>query len=388
MSSSGAMASSVSEAGKGGRDMKLDRIEDIIADIRAGRMVIMLDDEDRENEGDLIMAAEKATPEAIAFFVRYTSGIICQPMTAERLEELRLPQMVPDNTEAHRTAFTVSVDYKHGTTTGISAQDRAATIRALADPEARPADFARPGHIFPLRYTPGGVLYRAGHTEASVDLVKLAGLREPAAVICEIVNDDGSMKRGEELFAFAREHGLKIGTIADLIRYRMEKEHTVERIAENTLPTEYGEFRVVAYRDHVSRCVHLALVRGQPDPETPTLVRVHLQNSLRDLLQVQWDALGWPLRSTMARIAELGGVIVLLRLPEDSAEMIERIRHYPAAPEVHPEREGEANVLRTYGSGAQILADLGVRRMRVLSAPKVMHGISGFGLEVVEYVEE
>ncbi len=368
--------------------MKLNTVEEIVADIRAGRMVIMMDDEDRENEGDLIMAAEMATPEAIAFFVRYTSGIICLPITGERLEELRLPQMVPDNTEAHRTAFTVSVDYRHGTTTGISAADRAATIRALADPGSRPGDFARPGHIFPLRYADGGVLIRAGHTEASVDLVKLAGLESQAAVICEIVNDDGSMKRGQTLLDFAREHQIKIGTIADLIRYRMEKEQTVERVAENVMPTEFGDFRVLAYKDYVSQSVHLALVRGDIDPEQPTLVRVQLENTLRDLIHVGWDALGWPLRSTLARIADEGGVIIILRDQENTADMVERIRHYPEVPERRQERDDGAAVLRTYGVGAQILVDLGVRRMRVLSAPKRMHGISGFGLEVVEYVED
>jgi 3,4-dihydroxy 2-butanone 4-phosphate synthase/GTP cyclohydrolase II len=370
------------------KSMQLNSVEEIVADIRAGRMVIMMDDEDRENEGDLIMAAEMATPEAIAFFVRYTSGIICAPVSGERLEELRLPQMVPDNTEAHRTAFTVSVDYRHGTTTGISAADRAATIRGLADPEARPGDFARPGHIFPLRYADGGVLIRAGHTEASVDLVKLAGFDARAAVICEIVNDDGTMKRGQALFDFAHEHGLKIGTIADLIRYRMEKEQTVERVAENVMPTEFGDFRVVAFKDYVSQSVHLALVRGDVDPEQPTLVRVQVEDTLRDLVHVGWDALGWPLRSTLARIAEDGGVIIILRDQENTGDMVERIRHFPEVPERRQEREDGTAVLRTYGVGAQILVDLGVRRMRVLSAPKRMHGISGFGLEVVEYVED
>lgn len=367
--------------------MQFDRIEDIVADIEAGRMVIMLDDEDRENEGDLIMAAEKATPDAIAFFVRYTSGIICMPMTGERLEELRLPQMVPDNTEAHRTAFTVSVDYKHGTTTGISAADRAKTILGLTDPAAQPADFSRPGHIFPLRYMPGGVLCRAGHTEAAVDLAKLAGCRSHAGVICEIVNDDGSMKRGEELVEFAREHGLRVGTIADLIRYRLEKEHTVERVAENTLPTEFGDFEVYGYRDHISGKAHMALVKGAIDPEQGTLVRVHVPNMLRDFAAVSWDALGWPLRSTLKRIADEGGVIVVLREGEDDQEILARIREYPEVVPREQEVEDGAAVLRTYGVGAQILVDLGVRKMRVLSAPKRMHGISGFGLEVTEYVE-
>jgi len=364
--------------------MKLDSIEDILADIRAGKMVILMDDEDRENEGDLIMAAEKVTPEAIAFFVRYTSGIICEPMTGERLEELRLPQMVSENTESHRTAFTVSVDYKHGTTTGISAQDRAQTIRALADPASKPADFSRPGHIFPLRCVEGGVLWRAGHTEASVDLVQLSGLKSHAAVICEVVNDDGSMKRGAELETFAREHQLKIGTIADLISYRLAREKTVTRIAERDVPTEYGNFKLNVYEDRVSRTLHFALTNGTIDAATPTLVRVHLPNTLSDLVGVNWDDLGWPLRHAMRRIAQDGGVVVILRHPEDPALMLERLHSHNGG--VAEDNAPAAAVLRTYGIGAQILLDLGVRRMRVLSQPKRMQGLSGFGLEVVEYV--
>ncbi|MGD8574937.1 MAG: 3,4-dihydroxy-2-butanone-4-phosphate synthase, partial [Gammaproteobacteria bacterium] len=226
-----------------------------------------------------------------------------------------------------------------------------------------------------------------GHTEASVDLTRLAGLDAHAAVICEIVNDDGTMKRGEALFEFAREHGIKIGTIADLIRYRMEKEQTVERIAENTLPTEFGDFRVLCYRDHSTGTVHLAMVRGEIQGNEPTLVRVQLENTLRDVVGARWDALGWPMRGTLERVAREGGVIVILREQEHAGDMVERIRHYPEAPARHEEREDGAAVLRTYGVGAQILVDLGVKRMRVLSAPKRMHGISGFGLEVVEYVD-
>jgi 3,4-dihydroxy 2-butanone 4-phosphate synthase / GTP cyclohydrolase II len=365
---------------------KVDRIEDIVADIRAGRIVVMMDDEDRENEGDLIMAAEKVTPEAVAFFVRYTSGIICQSMTRERLEQLRLPLMVAENTESHRTAFTISVDCRHGTTTGISAHDRATTIRALADAASKPEDFARPGHIFPLRYAEGGVLTRAGHTEATVDLVKLAGLPSQSGILCEIVNDDGTMKRGPELIAFAREHGLKVGTIADLIRYRFESEHTVERVAAQTVATEYGEFRLAVYEDRISKSVHLALVRGTIDPRAATLVRVHLGNSLQDVLGVQHAHFGWPLRRALARIAEEGsGVLVLLRTTESPRDLVQQIvslNQPPAEEEAHDDR----HVLRTYGIGAQILSDLGVRRMRVLSAPKRMQAISGFGLEVVEYV--
>ena len=365
----------------------MDRIEDIVDAVRRGEMVVILDDEDRENEGDLIMAAEKVRTEDVAFFVRHTSGIICMPMTGERLEDLRLPQMVSDNTEPHSTAFTVSVDYRHGTTTGISAADRARTIRALTEPASRPEDFSRPGHIFPLRSNQGGVLTRAGHTEASVDLVRLAGLSTPAAIICEIVNDDGSMKSGADLIAFAREHGLRVGTIADLIRYRMEKEKTVRRLGEYQVPTEFGVFRMVAYEDVVARTVHLALVNGRVDGDEPVLVRVQVPNLLSDLVGVQWPSLGWPLRDALRRIAEESGVAVILGQPESPATLVERLRHHEAGEGEPEEASGAAGVLRTYGVGAQILADLGVQRMRVMSAPKRMHGISGFGLEVVEYVE-
>ena len=365
---------------------KLDSVEDIVAGIKAGEIVILMDDEDRENEGDLIMAADKVTPEAIAFFVRHTSGIICMPMTRERLDHLRLPQMVPDNTEAHRTAFTISVDYKHGTTTGISAHDRAKTIRALADPAVKPEDFSRPGHIFPLRSSEGGVLTRAGHTEASVDLARLAGLPQ-AAIICEVVNDDGSMKRGADLFAFARQHQLKIGTIADLIRYRFSTEHSIERVAEENVQTEFGEFRLAVYEDRISKTVHLALIRGAIEAQTPTLVRVHLRNTLQDVLGVRHAEFGWPLRRALARIAEEGrGVVVLLRGPDTPRDLVQQIvtLNRPAGADEPP--PDDRHVLRTYGIGAQILSDLGVRKMRVLSAPKRMQAISGFGLEVVEYV--
>ena len=375
------------------RDRKLDTIEDIVADIRAGRMVIMMDDEDRENEGDLIMASEHATPEAVAFIVRHSSGIICMPMTRERLEELRLPLMVAENTESHRTAFTISVDYKNGTTTGISAFDRAATVRALADPATKPDDFARPGHIFPLRCAEGGVLERAGHTEASVDLVRLAKLKNHGAIICEIVNDDGTMKRGADLFAFAREHGLKIGTIADLIRYRLANEHSVERVAEQKVMTEFGEFRMAVYEDRNEKTVHLAMIKGEIKPDRPTLVRVHIRNMLQDVLCVQHEDFSWPLRRALERISVEGsGVVVLLRKPESSRELVQQIGslnlpHASSAPSSVPAAQpDDRKALRTYGVGAQILADLGVRKMRVLSAPKRMYALSGFDLEVVEYV--
>ncbi|HZF24786.1 MAG TPA: 3,4-dihydroxy-2-butanone-4-phosphate synthase [Steroidobacteraceae bacterium] len=364
----------------------MNSIEEIVAEVRNGRMVVIMDDETRENEADLIMAAETATPEAIAFFVRYTSGIICQPMLRERLQELRLPQMVPENTESHRTAFTISVDFRQGTTTGISAHDRAKTIRALADPGAQPDDFARPGHIFPLRYTEGGVLCRAGHTEATVDLVRLAGFRSHTGILCEIVNDDGTMKRGPQLLEFAGAHNLKVGTIADLIRYRLKKERSVERISDQAVETEFGPFRMFCYEDHVNRDVHIALVRGDLDGKSPPLVRVHLTDTLRDVIGIRGDR-GWPLRDALRRIAEEGsGVVVILRQAETPRDLVEALRTIDASKAGGARHEG-SRVLRTYGIGAQILQDLGVTRMRVLSAPRQMVAISAFDLEITEYVD-
>jgi 3,4-dihydroxy 2-butanone 4-phosphate synthase/GTP cyclohydrolase II len=371
----------------------LNSVGEILAALRAGSMVVIMDDEDRENEGDLIMAAERATPEAVAFMIRHTSGIICVPMEEEQLARLDLPQMVPLNTESRRTAFTVSVDLRAGVTTGVSSLDRAATIRALADPASAPADFARPGHIFPLRSRRGGVLVRAGHTEAAVDLCRLAGLA-PAGVLCEVMNDDGSMARRPQLQEFAHRHALKIGTIADLIRHRLRTERTVERICEQSVQTELGEFRLYAYQDDVSLEVHLALAHGRLDgPETP-LVRVHLPDTLRDLLGVRGAARAWTVRAAMRRIVEAGnGVVVVLRSQESARELADAVRSLttaPAAPaaEAAAASGAEGAVLRTFGVGAQILKDLGVRRMRVLSAPKQMHGISAFGLEVEGYVGE
>ena len=284
--------------------MQFDSIEDIVADIRAGRMVIIADDEDRENEGDLIMAAQAVTEESIAFIVRHSSGIICQPMLRARLEELQLPQMVTENSESHRTAFTISVDYRHGTTTGISAHDRARTIRALADPTAQPGDFARPGHIFPLRYSEGGVLTRAGHTEATIDLVRLAGLPMLSGILVEIVNDDGTMKRGEQLVAFAREHGLRVGTIADLIRHRLRTERTVTRVLNRTVDTEFGPFELVGYRDAFSALPHFALVVGfaqvyQKEAGVGTIVALMLPYAAATLIAwlllfFAWYGLGIP----------------------------------------------------------------------------------------------
>jgi 3,4-dihydroxy 2-butanone 4-phosphate synthase/GTP cyclohydrolase II len=371
----------------------LASVEELLAELRAGRMVVVMDDEDRENEGDLIMAAEHATAAAVAFMIRHTSGIICVPMEEQRLAALDLPQMVPVNNESHRTAFTVSVDLARGTTTGVSSADRAATIRALADAGSTAADFVRPGHIFPLRPRPGGVLVRAGHTEAAVDLCRLAGLK-PVGVLCEVMNDDGTMARRPQLEEFAHRHGLKLGTIAGLIRHRLRTERSVERIAEQTVETALGEFRLYAYQDRVSLDVHLALARGRLDgPEAP-LVRVHLPDTLRDLVGVRGAARAWTLHAALARIAEAGnGVVVLLRQQESPAELSAALRSVSttataSAPGEAPVTPGEGAVLRTFGVGAQILKDLGVKRMRVLSAPKQMHGISAFDLEIEGYVGE
>ena len=373
----------------------LNSVEEIVADFRAGRMVLIMDDEDRENEGDLIMAAELATPEAVAFMIRHGSGIICVPMEEDRLARLELPQMVASNSESHRTAFTVSVDARAGTTTGVSSSDRTATIHALADIRSKAHDFARPGHIFPLRSRRGGVLVRTGHTEAAADLCRLAGL-QPVGVICEVMNDDGTMARRPQLEAFAKHHGVKIGTIADLIRYRLRNERSVERVKAQSVQTELGEFTLYAYEDRISQEVHLALTRGKLQGEEPPLVRVHVVDPLRDLLGIRADPLAWTLRAAMERIARAGsGVIVILRDRDSSGDLLDSVRSLAVPNADPPEQEAatgtrgrDGEVLRTFGVGAQILKDLGVRRMRVLSAPKQIHGIAAFGLEIDSYVGE
>ena len=366
--------------------IKLDTIDDILSDIAAGRMVVIMDDEDRENEGDLIMAAEFARAEDVNFMARYARGLICLTLTRERCRQLRLPLMVTETNADHRTNFTVSIEAAEGVTTGISAHDRAQTIRAAVRRNAKPEDLRQPGHIFPLMAQPGGVLTRAGHTEAGCDLARLAGL-EPAAVIVEILNDDGTMARRPDLEKFAQQHQLKIGTIADLIRYRLEKERSIERISEQSVNTEFGPFRMYCYEDHVNRTVHLALVRGELTADTVPLVRVHLRDTLRDVLNIRDEVLGQPLRAAMQRVAqEPAGVIVILRpeeTPRDLLESVNAISRDDAAS--HPGAQG-TRVLRTYGIGAQILKDLGLTRMRVLSAPKQLHGLSGFDLEIVGYV--
>lgn len=364
---------------------KLNGIDEILADLRAGKMVVIMDDEDRENEGDLIMAAECVRPEDVNFMARYGRGLICLTVTRERCQQLRLPLMVSDTNLSHATNFTVSIEAAEGVTTGISAHDRAHTIRTAVKREARPEDLRQPGHIFPLMAQPGGVLTRAGHTEAGCDLARLAGF-DAAAVIVEILNDDGTMARRPDLEKFAKLHDVKIGTIADLIRYRLEKERSVDRIAEQEITTEFGSFRMYCYEDHVNRTVHLALVKGDVKSGEPPLVRVHLKDTLRDVIGVQDELLGWPLRAAMQRIATEGrGVVVVLRPEESPRDLMDVVLAVQRSD--HSTTRSAGHVLRTYGIGAQILRDLGISRMRVLSAPKQMHGISGFDLEIVEYVE-
>lgn len=368
--------------------MAFSNIEDIIDDIRDGKMVIMVDDEDRENEGDLIMAAAKVRPEDINYMARYGRGLICLTLTRERCAQLRLPLMVVDTNEQHATNFTVSIEAAEGITTGISAHDRARTVQTAVAEKAQAEDLCQPGHIFPVMAQPGGVLTRAGHTEAGCDLARLAGL-EPAATIVEILNEDGSMARRPDLERFAEEHGVRIGTIADLISYRLEKERFVERIAERDVKTRYGDFRLYCYDDQVSRSVHVALVKGDVTGKLDPLVRVHSTDTLGDILGVDGPGLGWPISSAIERIAkEPCGIVILLREQESSRELMEAVNGLDeVTDELRKQRSGDS-VLRTYGVGAQILKDLGVKRMRVLSAPKQMYAISGFDLEISEYVDQ
>ena len=372
--------------------MPFAKIEDAIPEIRSGRMVIVVDDESRENEGDLIVAAEKVTAEHINFMVRYCSGIICVPMEGDRLDELNLPLMAPDNSESMGTAFTISVDARDGTTTGISAEDRATTITTLIDPKAKPHDLARPGHIFPLRYVPGGVLRRAGHTEASVDLARLAGLY-PAGVVCEVVNEDGSMARLPDLERFAEEHDLLLISIADLIAYRRRSEKLVHRVTEARIPTAYGTFNAVAYESHDGR-THVALVKGDPAGRENVLVRVHSECFTGDVLGSFRCDCGLQLGEAMRRIDQEGeGIVVYIRGHEGRGI---GLRHKL---EAYALQDGgldtvEANVelgfspdSRDYGVGAQILVDLGVSTMRLLTNnPTKRAGLEGYGLEIVERI--
>ena len=361
-------------------------IKDIIADIKAGKMVIMVDDENRENEGDLIMAAEKVRPEDVNYMATHGRGLICLTLSRERCKQLRLPLMVSDTDQHHATNFTISIEAAEGITTGISAHDRARTIQAAVGPGAKPEHLSQPGHIFPVMAQPGGVLTRAGHTEAGCDLARLAGL-EPSAAIVEILKEDGSMARRPDLEIFAKQHDIKIGTIADLIRYRLDTEQNVERIGKEVVDTAHGEFTLYCYDDHVNRAVHVALVKGDLASVDAPLVRVHLQDTLGDVIGVKSRSLGWPLSNAIERIAEEEvGVIVLLRDQESSRNFMDSVETLGQhRDELEGRREGD-DVLRTYGIGAQILRDLGLSKIRVLSAPKHMYAISGFDLEITEYV--
>jgi 3,4-dihydroxy 2-butanone 4-phosphate synthase / GTP cyclohydrolase II len=361
--------------------MSLQPITEIIADMRAGKMVVLVDDEDRENEGDLIVAADFITPEVVNFMTKYGRGLVCLALTEEHCRQLNLPLMVRDNRTPLGTAFTVSIEAASGVTTGISAQDRARTVRAAATPDAKPEDIIQPGHIFPLMAQVGGVLVRAGHTEAGCDLAQLAGLT-PAAVICEILNDDGSMARLPDLLEFGRQHGLRIGSIADLIHYRSQNESLIKRITERAVQTAAGPFRMIAYLEKISGQVHVALLRGEVNPQEETLVRVHQPLSLMDLLDVGPSSHSWTVHETLTAIANAGkGVLVLLNCSESAAQLIEHIAASPG-----PWQPAKMDLL-TYGIGAQILRDLKVGKMKLLATPRKMPSMAGFDLEVSGFIQ-
>jgi 3,4-dihydroxy 2-butanone 4-phosphate synthase / GTP cyclohydrolase II len=358
-------------------------ITDVIAELRAGRMVVLVDEEDRENEGDLLIAAEFVTPEVINFMARHARGLICLTLTEEKCLSLNLPPMAAVNRATHGTNFTVSIEAAEGVTTGISAADRARTVQAAIRPDASPADLVQPGHIFPLIARDGGVLVRAGHTEAGCDLARLAGLT-PAAVICEILKDDGEMARLPDLIEFAGRHHLRIGTIVDLIHYRSSTESLVKRVAERDIETAHGKLRLHVYSDRIGNATHLALVKGRPEPRREVLVRVHEPLSVIDLLDVASHSHSWNFNDALAAVARAEcGVIVLLHRPETAADLLERAR-------VHEAQGGEPAggvVLRNYGIGAQILRDLSVRRMRIMGVPRPMPSMAGFDLEVTGYLQ-
>jgi 3,4-dihydroxy 2-butanone 4-phosphate synthase/GTP cyclohydrolase II len=360
--------------------MSLHSTAEIIEDIRAGRMVILVDDEDRENEGDLIIAARAITAEAVNFMAKHGRGLICLALTEARCQQLNLPLMVRDNRAPLGTAFTVSIEAATGVTTGISAQDRARTIQVAVAADAGPEDIVQPGHIFPLMAQAGGVLVRAGHTEAGCDLAQLAGL-EPAAVICEILKDDGTMARLPDLIEFARHHGLKIGSIAELIQHRSRNETLVRRVTERMVRTALGEFRMVAFLEKVTGQVHLALVLGEPDPQEETLVRVHQPLSLVDLIDAEPGGHSWSVHEALSAIVEAGkGVMVLLNCSESSSQLID---HVADAFRSRPPKKMD---LLTYGIGAQILRQLGVGRMKLLAAPLKFPSMAGFELEIGGFV--
>ena len=366
--------------------MALASVPEILDDIRAGKMVILMDDEDRENEGDLIIAAEKVTPEIINFMATEACGLICMPITPERARQLRIPLMVRDNRSQHETNFTVSIDASEQIGPGISAAQRAHTILKAVAQDAQPSDIRQPGHIFPLVAKPGGVLKRAGHTEAGVDLARMAGLA-PAAVIVEIMNADGTMARRPELEEFAAQHDLKMGTIADLIEYRSIHEHSIEHKASETVHTEWGPFTLHTFRDLIDDTVHFAMQRGCIEADKPIPVRVQPVNLLRDVLGTTLDSgrKGWSYRSAMAHVAAIDrGVVVLVGQAQDSEQLLDDVHQFftTASPPPQPQN------YRLIGTGAQILKHLGIGRMQLLSAPVRFNALSGFNLEVSEFIAE
>lgn len=360
--------------------MTLNTIEELVEDIRQGKMVILMDDEGRENEGDLIIAGQCVTAEHINFMAKYARGLICLPLGKDRCERLGLNLMVQRNNSGFGTKFTVSIEAAEGVTTGISAADRARTVQAACADNAKAEDIVSPGHVFPLISQPGGVLARAGHTEASTDLARMAGFDE-SAVICEIMNDDGTMARRPELEVFAKEHNIKIGTIADLIHYRLTHERTVKRILEQPLKTEVGEFKLISFRDEAEGSVHLVLVHGEIKADDPVLVRVHNLDPLLDLLQVSQSG-RWGLRDAMERVVKEGaGVVLLLGNSVDDQLLFENLQE-----KLEPTATNPQVTYCVVGAGSQILRDIGVRKMRLLSSPARFNALSGFGLEVVEYI--
>lgn len=366
--------------------MNISNTQEIVEELRAGRMVILVDEEDRENEGDLVLAAEFVTPEAINFMAKFGRGLICLTLTEERCDQLNLAMMSSRNGTAYGTNFTVSIEAAEGVTTGISAADRARTIQVAVDPAMTADDIVQPGHIFPLKAQKGGVLMRAGHTEAGCDLAELAGLN-PSAVICEIMKDDGTMARLPDLLEFAQVHDLKIGTIADLIRYRSQNESMVQRVAEREMQTVHGTFHAIVYRDLPSNSAHLALVHGAITAQQEALVRVHQPVSILDLLETQVSTHSWNISNALAAIQQAEcGVMVLLNC-EESAEQLFAQFNALNTPEKKPQARAARMDLRTYGIGAQILRDVGVGKMRLLANPRKMPSMTGFNLEVTGYLD-
>ena len=368
--------------------MTLNTIEEIIEDIRHGKMVVIMDNENRENEGDLLMASCKVSADDVNFMALYGRGLICLTLTRQRCQQLNLPLMIDGTDVMESTNFTMSIEAAEGVTTGISSADRAKTISAAVKADASPSDIVQPGHIFPLMAQPGGVLTRAGHTEAGCDLAGLAGL-ESSSMIVEILNPDGTMARRPDLEIFAAEHNLKIGTIDDLISYRLKNEKTVERINECDFPTEYGVFKLVAYCNSLDSLTHYALlnVNGEINPDEPVTVRVHMKNTLADAFG-SLDTKSWPLQDALKLVAkERQGVVVVLSVPEEDTAILQWMADRSDKASRDKVKIKQPADIRTDGVGAQILVDLGVRKMKLMTAPKVIHGMAGFGLEIVEYVE-